>query len=120
MKQCRTLPEIINGSYLFQIQRYCDPLVLRPVLKARALPPAGGSINSVRDGMPLVMVGGVCIAHSTLRGTHLHVFHEFAVNLRTGGTACRVHGDGGARRQIEDRREEANVVAIVTVVGVWK
>ena len=121
---CETIQKaprkIISGSYLFQIQGHCDPLVLRPVLKAGALPPAGGAINSVRDGVPFVMVRGVRIAHSTLRGAHLHVFDKLAVDLRTGRAARRVNSDRGARRQIEDGREEANVVTIVTVFGLWK
>jgi hypothetical protein len=75
--------EIIIDSYLFQIQGHCDPLVLRPVLKTGALPPAGGAINSVRDGVPFVMVRGVGVAHSTLWGTHLYVFDELTVDFRT-------------------------------------
>ena len=112
--------EIIIGSYLFQIQSHGDPLVLRPVLKTGALPPAGGAINSVRDGVPFVMVRGVGVANSTLRGAHLYVFDELAVNFRTRRTARRVDSDGSARGQIEDCREEADIVTIVAAVGIWK
>ena len=74
----------------------------------------------MRDGVPFVMVRGVGVAHSTLRGTHLYVLDELAVNLRTRRTTRRVDSDGSARGQIEDCREEADVVAIVTAVGIWK
>ena len=72
----------------------------------------------MRDGVPFVMVRGVGVAHPTLRGAHLYVLDEFAINLRTRRTARRVDGDGSARGQIEDCREEADVAAIVTAVGI--
>lgn len=74
----------------------------------------------MRDGVPFVMVRGVGVAHSTLRGAHLYVFDKFAVNLRIRRTARRVDSDGSTRGQIEDCREETDVVTIVAAVGIWK
>jgi hypothetical protein len=103
-------------SYLFQIQGDGDPFVLGPVLQAGALPPAGGAVNSMRNGVPLVMIGGVRIAHPALRSPHLHVLHQLAVHFWPGRSTRRVHRNGGARRQVEDAREQASAAPIVPAV----
>jgi hypothetical protein len=73
--------------------------------------------------MPLVVVRRVPVAHPALRGAHLHVLHKLAVYFGPRGAARRICRDGGARRQIEDAREQTHatrVVPTVTAARVWK